>query len=248
MKIVIIQVNIECDVDNDDYFLDRAFCQLGINSIQQYAAKHNYDYICFNSFTKESLLKRSNNQTLDAHYEYIYRLPELHEYDYVIYIDTDVICVNDTQKFPIGKGILIGPSPGDVYERRFNDVIGPSPGDVYVHGQHVSDINSKLSWINSGIMGIEKAAAKRLYNWCVINDFNREEPSVLLKYPEPKFHYGDQSLILQYFIENEDDINLTLDRKWNARVDDLKINFLHIPGRPKMKKYLKWKENSRLTQ
>lgn len=232
MKIVIIQVNIECDVGDDNYFLDREFCQLGINSIQQYAAKHNYDYICFNSFTKESLLKRSNNQTLDTHYEYIYRLPELHEYDYIIYIDTDVICVNDTEKFPIGKGILIG----------------RSPGDVYVHGQHVSDINLKLSWINSGIMGIEKAAAKRLYNWCVINDFNREESSVLLKYPELKFHYGDQSLILQYFIENEDDINLTLDRKWNARVDDVKINFLHIPGRPKMKKYLKWKENSQLTQ
>ena len=96
-------------------------------------------------------------------------------------------------------------------------------------------------------MGIEKASAKRLYNWCVINDFNREESSVLT-HSESKFHYGDQSLILQYFIENEDDINLTLDRKWNARVDDVKINFLHIPGRPKMKKYLKWKENSRLTQ
>lgn len=152
------------------------------------------------------------------------------DYDYVIYIDTDVFVTNSAGLFEINSGISVSPDyvNTDMHRKYFYDKY------------HINE--SDYTYVNSGVIGIDKNNAKLLLEYFLNKIYSGE----VNQRHEDIWCY-DQDILNYFLFLNKHKINY-LDTKWNFiahRIDKEKIEnnpfFIHFTSLTKkiFRKYFK---------
>ena len=193
--------------DKVHFFLDQC-----IESIQEYAERHGYDYKLFTEFTPEfgelwkdysTDITHFDGRGWRYHYGWVSHLKDLaFQYDNIIKMDTDVYAMKPEIEFPhLDKsGFVTHDRPNKFGTDKFNH--------------------------NTGVIKLDKQTALLYYEWTMKN-LNREE--------------ADQFNTQRFLIDNPECFNPILDRKFNCTPGRDKefpdVVFYHAAGIPDETKY-----------
>lgn len=188
-KILVLQIKIgNKDFSNIDdlkkYFeFEKNVC---LPSVKNWAKKCGYDYrlitkssIKNNNFFKTEQHKYSAERLMNLYYE---------DYDYIIYIDTDVYVNINAPEFPIIQGFSSVEQTLTKYEwnHRFK-------GIDFTH----------LKYINAGVYSVDKETGKKIFNYFLNRLQSNDNINTI---------YGDQDILNAWQFKNECNF---LDKKWN---------------------------------
>jgi hypothetical protein len=148
LKILVIQIKIGNKdfhniPDTEDYFeFEKSVC---IPSVKNWANKCGYDYkmITTSSINDDTFFKT------EQHKYSAERLMHLHNdyYDYIIYIDTDILVTENCPKFPIANGLtaLVENIPEKLWIKLFPNID-----------------STKHNYLNAGVFSVDKETGKKI--------------------------------------------------------------------------------------
>lgn len=200
-RVLVLQTKIGqksfCELDNDDFFkFEKRLC---IPSVQNWAKKNNYDY----QLKTTSTIKFKNNFFPKGHEKIGACLFERYahlnqpEYDYIIYIDTDVRINHHSPAFPFKKGVSLCLEDLKNLYNFFNQK------------PYTEKFKKRIQidkYYNNGVFCVDRKTALDLQKF-FFNKINCNDNTNM-------YHCLDQDLFNYYLMESDCKIN-NLNESWN---------------------------------
>ena len=232
MSTVILQTFNFKNKHNPEYDEDYDFLiRMCMSTVRDYADLHGYDYVFKGTGEfHETSRKWDPNSTCNNYFhEWIYWLKDLYEkYDNIIFLDSDIYVIDDSQPFPIEEPGLVSIA----YEYDYSDdySITLNGIDFKEHSKNIYDDTDwrrhKCPFLNLGTVKLDSKTAKDLYEWTIKNRKNPDNVVV-----DGGFHHvSDSVTVAEFIIGNPEVWNPCLDIRWNYTYFKNKIQnplFLH---------------------
>ena len=170
--------------------------EVAMPSIERWAKKNGYEYQNYTKSTtpRTGFFTGENDPIGYIVWEKLMRMYNP-EYDYVIYLDTDIYVHERAGEFPIQKGLSICPE----YDWETEPSHKIHYYDVYNADPH------KCHYLNAGVFAIDRETAKEYFEWCLERLHKCEVQNTWI---------FDQDFANVWQIANRERVNY-LDNKWN---------------------------------
>ena len=196
MKVLVLQVRIGSSdlnaLHGTGYSTWQKFEQnVCMLSVKKWASKNNYDYkLVTQSSISNIEFFPSNNHRYAAerlmHFNFT-------EYDYLIYIDSDIFIMNSAPEFNLIPGLSIA---------KEND--GTQKASEWMVDRYTKYLKDfRKAYYNSGVLCMDKETGHSIYEFFINKLQNHDNTDI---------EFADQDVINQWIVHNTCNI---LDQKWN---------------------------------
>tara|TARA_Y100000996_G_scaffold312859_1_gene249139 strand:+ start:1920 stop:2642 length:723 start_codon:yes stop_codon:yes gene_type:complete len=213
MKTLIYQINVGNSTQWGSDKIKNILNEYCIPSVKSYAKKHNYHYRMFKEDIffnyGKNFLNSKGTQISFNKYLYLKYL----DYDQIVYIDTDVYILEDSEKLPQVNKLSL--------------VAEPESCETHSLYKNYYKLNDDFKYLNSGFFICDKKSANLLSDYMI----NRIK---FKKKGNPK--NTDNGILNEYIFFNDNKTEFKiLDDKWNfwphySYLNKIKPNIIHFAG------------------